>query len=228
MTPSWRRTRRAQGRPARPDHGRRPHPAPELRTRPAAGRQAMLGFDGVARLRPPRAGGRYAGGPGQRRGTAGRWRRPDRGLHGRFAVGVRAEPFQSRAHDGRRPAGSEAGRQLRDLRVQHQRDRARGRAQRRRGVPDQRRHLGRHHGGRGRRHSTIGRGKPAYDSSTGLVRRRPDWRAGPEQRHDQPAAGHAGNGAGPGYINIAAALHGAATTLAAEGTCWSPPTAPSR
>ena len=80
--------------------------------------------------------------------------------------------------------------------------------------------------------STIGRGKPAYDSSTGLVY----------------AAGRTGvlglsNGTinllpatpemaqGPGYINIGAcggACTGAATTLAAEGTCWSPPTAPSR
>ena len=68
--------------------------------------------------------------------------------------------------------------------------------------------------------STIGRGKPAYDSSTGL--RTPP--AGPacwaEQRHDQPAAGHAGDGAGPGYINIGLRRRctGAATTLAAEGT----------
>ena len=43
------------------------------------------------------------------------------------------------------------------------------------------------------------------------VRRRPDWRAGPEQRHDQPAAGHAGNGAGAGlhqYRGLRRRQHG--------------------
>ena len=97
-----------------------------------------------------------------------------------------------------------------------------GRAQRRRGVPDQRRHLGRHHGGRGRRHLDHRPWQAGLRFQHGIgVRRRPDWRAGPEQRHDQPAAGHAGNGAGAGYINIGACAGtstGAATTLAAEGT----------
>ena len=96
-----------------------------------------------------------------------------------------------------------------------------GRAQRRRGVPDQRRHLGRHHGGRGRRH----------------LDHRP-WQAGLRFQHGLAyAAGRTGvlglsNGTinllpatpemaqGPGYINIGLRRRctGAATTLAAEGT----------
>ena len=97
-----------------------------------------------------------------------------------------------------------------------------GRAQRRRGVPDQRRHLGRHHGGRGRRHLDHRPWQAGLRFQHGLgVRRRPDRRAGLEQRHDQPAAGHAGDGAGTGlhqYRACGGACTGAATTLAAEGT----------
>ena len=97
-----------------------------------------------------------------------------------------------------------------------------GRAQRRRGVPDQRRHLGRHHGGRGRRHLDHRPWQAGLRFQHGLgVRRRPDRRAGLEQRHDQPAAGHAGDGAGTGlhqYRGLRRRCTGAATTLAAEGT----------
>ena len=107
-----------------------------------------------------------------------------------------------------------------------------GRAQRRRGVPDQRRHLGRHHGGRGRRHLDHRPWQAGLRFQHGLgVRRRPDRRAGLEQRHDQPAAGHAGDGAGTGlhqYRGLRRRAQARPPRWPPKAPCWSPPTAPSR
>ena len=182
----------------------------------------MLGFDGVARSRPPRAGGRYAGGPGQRRGTAGRWRRPDGGYTGASLSASALNRFNPvRMMVGGRldlkPGDNYATfvSSTNNVTVRG------GRAQRRRGVPDQRRHLGRHHGGRGRRHLDHRPWQAGLRFQHGLgVRRRPDRRAGLSNGTINllPATPEMAQGRATSISGPAAALHGRATTLAAEGT----------
>ncbi|WZB71271.1 hypothetical protein WJ968_04450 [Achromobacter xylosoxidans] len=156
-----------------------------------------------------------------------------RRLHGRFAVGIRAEPFQSRAHDGRRRLDLKPGDNYATFVSSTNNVNVRGgRAQRRRGVPDQRRHLGRHHGGRGRRHLDHRPWQAGLRFQHGLgVRRERTGVLGLSNGTINLLPATPEMAQGPGYINIgpAAALARARPPRwPPKAPCWSPPTAPSR